>query len=218
MSPRFLVSLILTALALPLCGCESLSSPKLSVASASPTERTSEGSAMLFVIDARNDNDVALPLRTVEYSVDLNGQRVFSGTRSAEATLRRRGMQQFHLPAVVNLSEAGNAGLTEGTARYRLSGQVYYVTPGQLAEVLFDAGVRTPSESFAFEGDIDFNATPQAVPGSSPKPPPFNPPVAPPAPRPTPRPSPTATPPATPPAAAPTPAAPPAGSAPAPQQ
>lgn len=168
MIPRALRShlpaLLITAAALALGmgggGCESLSSPKLAVANAAPTERTDEGAAMVFAIDARNDNDVALPLRTVEYSVDLDGRRVFTGTRSAEATLRRRGSQQFVLPAVVNLTDPANAGIADGVRRYTLTGQVYYVTPGQLAEVLFDAGVRTPSESFNFEGEIDFNAPP----------------------------------------------------------
>lgn len=136
-------------------GCTSYQSPQLSVAGAVPTERTDDGAAMLFTLDARNDNDVALPLRTVEYSVELDGRPVFSGTRSGEATLRQQGTQQVRLPAVVALTP-GTAASFGGRQRYRLSGSMFYVTPGQLAEVLFDAGVRTPSVPFSFEGEIDF--------------------------------------------------------------
>jgi LEA14-like dessication related protein len=138
-------------------GCESYSSPVLSMAKAEPTERTQEGAAMLFTLDARNDNDDPLPLREVEYRVDLNGKEVFHGSRSAEATLRRLGIQQLRLPASVPLS-ADNSGVANGPVKYRLTGAMYYITPGRLAETLFDAGVRKPSVSFSFEGDIDLSA------------------------------------------------------------
>ncbi|HMN40621.1 MAG TPA: LEA type 2 family protein [Phycisphaerales bacterium] len=138
-------------------GCESYSAPVLSVAKAAPTERTQDGAAMLFTLDARNDNDDPLPLREVEYRVDLNGREVFHGSRSAEATLRRLGIQQLSLPAAVPITP-DTAGVVNGPVRYRLSGSMYYITPGRLAETLFDAGVRKPSVSFDFEGEIDLSA------------------------------------------------------------
>lgn len=156
-------------------GCDSYKAPALSVASAEATERTPDGAAMLFTLDARNDNDVPLPLRTVEYRVSLDGREVFAGTRSAEATLRRLGVQQVRLPAVVPLTPA-NQGLAAGPARYTLSGRMYYQTPGQFAEVLFDVGVRTPNVTFSFDGPIDLStgtfvpAAPPASPAPAPAP------------------------------------------------
>ncbi|HVU65001.1 MAG TPA: LEA type 2 family protein [Phycisphaerales bacterium] len=155
--PRVLCACLLLALfASVLGGCESYSAPVLSVTKAEPLERTTDGCSMLFTLDARNDNVDALPLRTVEYTVDLNGQEVFHGKRSAEATLRRLGIQQLHLPAAMPVTP-GNADLLGGPTHYRLTGSLYYVTPGRLAETLFDAGVHTPSVSFSFEGDIDLS-------------------------------------------------------------
>jgi hypothetical protein len=142
---------------LGIAGCDSYSAPALSVTKAEPIERTPDGCAMLFTLDARNDNDDSLPLRTVEYRVELNGQEVFRGERSAEATLRRLGIQQLLLPAAVPINP-DTARLVNGPAHYRLSGSMYYITPGRLAETLFDAGVHMPSVSFAFEGDIDLSA------------------------------------------------------------
>jgi hypothetical protein len=135
-------------------GCESYSAPVLSVAKAEPTERTQDGAAMLFTLDARNDNDEPLPLREVEYRVDLDGKEVFHGSRSAEATLRRVGIQQLRLPAAVPITQ-DTSSVVAGPVRYRLTGSLYYITPGRLAETLFDAGVHKPSVSFNFEGDID---------------------------------------------------------------
>lgn len=167
---RALSFLAIGTLGAMLGGCASVSEPRLSVAEARATERSEDGAAMVFVIDAKNENDDALPLRTVEYALDLDGRRVFEGTRSAEATLRRRGEQQFSLPAVVKLRDEASAGIGQGVSRYRLTGEVYYITPGQFAEVLFDTGVRRTSAVFAFEGEIDLSGgkfIPTAAPAAA---------------------------------------------------
>ena len=136
-----------------LTGCTSYRAPEFAVNAVRPTDRTDEGVAMEFVLDAKNENDVALPLREVDYTVELDGRTVFKGTRSAEATLRRLGTQQVTLPAVVNL--ATEHPRTTGRVPYRIFGSVTYVTPGQLAEVLFDTGVRVPSVGFSQSGEVD---------------------------------------------------------------
>jgi hypothetical protein len=144
--------LLVVAIVLP--ACTSYKAPAFSVADVRPGERTAEGVAMVFTLDAKNDNDVALPLRDVKYTVELDGKKVFTGTRSPEATLRRLGTQQVTLPAVVNLA-AGDPPRTTGRVPYRISGTVTYVTPGQIAEILFDTGVRVPKVGFASSGEVD---------------------------------------------------------------
>lgn len=159
-------ALLLSAL-LAQVGCSTFRDPQLAVAEARATERTPDGTAVLFTLDAKNDNDEPLPLREVEYRLELNGRQVFTGTRSAEATLRRRGTQQFTLPA--SISMAGES-VAPGPSRYVLSGVLYYITPGQFAETLFDAGVRKPSVSFRFDGEVDLSTAPftQTTEASSP--------------------------------------------------
>lgn len=153
-------------LALFMGGCESYSAPVLSMSRAEPTERTPDGCAMVFTLDARNENEDALPLRTVEYRLDLNGREVFVGTRSSESTLRRLGTQQLKLPAVVSLTPDTQS-LVAGQSHYRLTGSIYYVTPGRLAETLFDSGVHTPSVDFTFEGDIDLSRAAFTTPATT---------------------------------------------------
>lgn len=149
-----MLRLTLAAMLVFLSACAGPRQPSFRVAEVRAGERTDQGVAMTFVLDAENDNDVALPLRDVEYTVELDGQRAFSGTRSAEATLRRLGTQQVVLPAVVRTGDGG-AIRTSGRVPYRISGTVTYVTPGQIAEILFDSGVRVPSVGFSGTGEVD---------------------------------------------------------------
>lgn len=149
--------LVLVVAAIGLGGCAAYKAPRLTVAHAHPVERTEQGVAMEFILDARNDNDVSLPLRDVTYTVEVDGREVFRGTRSAESTLRRLGTQQVRLPAVINLSQFGHP---PSPAGYRIAGTLTYVTPGQIAEILFDTGVRVPSVGFSGEGQISLDGPP----------------------------------------------------------
>lgn len=167
-SPRA-TPLALLAIASLAGGCASYTAPAMKIADARVTDRSAEGLALAFTIEAENVNDEALPLHAATYSLEIDGQRVFSGVRSAEATLRRRGSQQFILPAGIPSSVL--ASINAGTARYRLSGNVEYVVPGAFAEVLFDTGVRRPEASFADEGSIDLAAAPSQPPAANPAPP-----------------------------------------------
>lgn len=152
--PHLLAALLLFTCACALPACSGVSAPRLEHAEATVTERTAEGVALTFTLDAYNDNDIALPLREIDYALELNGQTVFRGTRSAEATLRRRGVQQVRLPAVL----VPGPDAPSGPAEFRLTGTITYVTPGRLAEVLFDSGVRVPSVSFESRGQVDLGA------------------------------------------------------------
>jgi hypothetical protein len=124
--------------------------PELAVADVRVTEATGDGYVVSFFVDAVNPNEAALPLREVRYTVWLDDERVFSGVRSAEATLNRLGTQRIRLPAAV----AGAGPPERGS--WRIRGRLFYSTPGTLAEVLFDAGVIRPRVRFSDEGEGDF--------------------------------------------------------------
>jgi hypothetical protein len=150
-----------------LCGapaCTVYRAPELTVAAAELTERTADGTAMQFVLNAENPNTESLPLREVRYSVVVDGRRVFSGVRDAQATLRRLGTQQIRLPAAVPASTP----LPGGSAEYRVVGSLTYVTPGRFADVLFDAGLLRPNVGFQEQGSIDLSGP---APGSGEPPP-----------------------------------------------
>jgi Late embryogenesis abundant protein len=135
-------------------GCSMHAKPTLTVASAQVTDRTDAGMVIDFLINAQNANEFELPLREATYTVWLNDTRVFKGVRSPEASLRRFGVQEVRLPAAIPSS----INLPSGTVPYRIRGELSYVRPGALSEVLFDAGVITPSRSFSAKGTIDLDA------------------------------------------------------------
>lgn len=138
-----------------LAGCGIYSAPKLSVAEARLSQRTDDGFVIAFDLDATNDNAIELPLARVEYTVWLDDQRVFSGMRSPEASLRRLGTQRITLPAAIS----SDIPIEAGEAEYRLQGRLTYLIPGRLAEVLFDAGVLRPTVGFGDEGVIDLRSS-----------------------------------------------------------
>jgi hypothetical protein len=146
-----------------LAGCHA--SPQIDVARIDPPRQTADGYELPFELEATNRNPFELPLLTVSYELWLEGERVFEGRRSGEATLRREGTQSLSLPVAVALApgEAPPAGVTP----YRLRGTVRYHTPGALARSLFDARLSRPSTSFDVRGEIDFGAGETGQPGAA---------------------------------------------------
>lgn len=134
-------------------GCSSYDAPTLTVSSVVLADRSDEAVVLDVTLDAGNSNAVELPLETVEYTVLVDGRVVFEGTRSAEATLRREGTQQIVLPVAIRLSP--DVPLS-GEYPYRIRGKLTYVTPGEIAQLLFDAGVRRPKVAFSQRGTVDF--------------------------------------------------------------
>lgn len=147
MTLRTCIPLLLALAALPGCFHKS---PQLSVLGADVTDASDAGVVLTFELEAANYNTFELPLREVRYTVFLDGQRVFKGVRSPESTLRRRGTQLVRLPAAIPSSMT----IPTGDVDYRIDGRITYVTPGPLADVLFDAGVIEPTERFTKTGEI----------------------------------------------------------------
>lgn len=144
-------------------GCSSYSAPRLAVTNAQVAGVTDDGVVLEFTLDATNANEVEIPLREVEYSVTLDGREVFRGVRSPEATLRRYGTQRIILPAAI---PAGSwEALAGGVAAFRIDGTLGYTTPGEIAQVLFDTGVRRPSVGFSQVAQVNLEE-PQTPPGT----------------------------------------------------
>lgn len=129
-----------------LVGCSGARSPILNVVAVEQVDQTVDGSAVLITLDAENPGSEPLPLRELTYTVRI-GSATFEGTRSPEATLRAFGTQRLVIPAVFSPGAAPATG-----AGYTISGTLLYIAPGELAEALFDAGLRRPTVSFRGEG------------------------------------------------------------------
>jgi hypothetical protein len=150
--PRRATALLALAAAL-LTGCSGRTPPTVSVTGATLRDRSPEAAVVEFVIEARNPNDIELPMRQVVYTLSVDGRRVFEATRDAQATMPRNGVQTITIPAVVPLR--GERAVEPGLLPYRLSGRIYYSLPSQLADVLFDAKLSRPNVGISDRGEID---------------------------------------------------------------
>ncbi|MCA9278115.1 MAG: LEA type 2 family protein [Phycisphaeraceae bacterium] len=117
-------------------------------------EQSDHGMVVQVNITAANPNTEPLPLRDIEYHVDMNGQRVFAGKRSAETTLRRNDEHTISLPVVIKADQLTTLQAASSTVSFNVSGTMVYLVRGPIAEVLFDAGIRRPTKAFSGGGEI----------------------------------------------------------------
>jgi hypothetical protein len=134
-------------------GCSSYRDPAIVVSETRLIETTDEAAAVGFALDLRNPNDEPLKLLQFEYDLLVNGVSAYSGIRSAQATLAANGARRLEVPAVIRFDDV-DAAAPPATLHYRLRGTLQYVTPGEIAQVLFDTGVRKPRAGFTAEGDL----------------------------------------------------------------
>lgn len=153
-------ALVLLACVL-LAGCSGYRAPSINVAGAEVIETTEEAVAIRFALDLVNPNPEALELRQFDYALAVDGRKVYSGRRSAEATLRAGGTKRLFIPAVVRYDLMGwDARAHPAEVGYSLNGSLLYVTPGEIAEILLDTGVRKPRIRFSDTGRVGLAKAP----------------------------------------------------------
>ncbi len=145
---------VLACSTVTLVGCSSTAPPRLTVSDVSIDEETDLAMVLLFSVEGENPNTFPLPLEEVRYRLQLDGDRVFSGVRSAQITIPRSSTGAVELPVAFEFADLGGA--LNGPAPYRLTGTVRYRPDGTFPGVLFDSGVYRPSASFSVSGVLDF--------------------------------------------------------------
>ncbi|MEC9374476.1 MAG: LEA type 2 family protein [Planctomycetota bacterium] len=165
---RILTLVITLTASLPAFGCAFSDPPTFEVVRAEITEESEDGFVVTFTLRGDNSRDVALPLRRINYSVSLDGERVFEGRRDAEATLPRKGSQFIQLPAAVP-ADIRTADSLRGEIPFSINANLTYLAPGLLAEVLFDSKVVQPTVNFVERGVLRAGE-PDDVTPSSPSP------------------------------------------------
>ncbi len=137
-------------------GCAAYRDPTVSVAGATVTETADGLLGLNFSLVLENPNEQPLTLHEFNYTLAVDGTVAYRGRWAASATLPASGTRRLSIPAVVRYDQFGPAAAS-GTLkpRYDLSGHVLYLVPGDIAEILFDTGVRKPKASFAAKGVLD---------------------------------------------------------------
>lgn len=124
-------------------GCGLPKDPTISVAEVQTGERAGDLQAVMFVIEASNENSDPVPLTRASYTVQAGGRTVFTADRSPEVSVPGKGTQRFLLPAVVPVGVEGP---------YEISGGVTYLWPGRIFELLLDSDFKRPTVSFRGDG------------------------------------------------------------------
>jgi hypothetical protein len=136
-------------------------SPTIEVTGAELVEVSEEALAFAFTLDMQNPNREPLELIQFDYRLSVDGQSVYSGRRAAGASLSATGEQQVTIPAVVRHDQMGwDGGTVPSELKYALRGSVLYITPGEIAEILLDTGVRRPRAGFGASGVITVESAP----------------------------------------------------------
>jgi LEA14-like dessication related protein len=149
------LAMIQCAMTTSLVGCSSYRDPQIAMKGATLTERTAEAIAANVVFDLANPNDEALELVEVEYSVRVNGEKLTTLRRAAQATLAGKGVRQIQIPIVLPFEELNwTPENVPDRAEFAVRGTVQYVTPGEIAQILFDTGVRKPRVGFEAHGTL----------------------------------------------------------------
>ena len=147
-------SLILVLLLVAAGGC-STQPPRVEVQDALVVDRSVEAMQIDFSLELFNPNEEPIPLLNCEYTLFVEGREVFRGKRAALTTLDRNGTRRIMLPAVIPYADANWPGAEAPESfRYRLTGELQYIAPGELAEILFDTGVRRPKVGFSAAGRL----------------------------------------------------------------
>jgi hypothetical protein len=135
-------------------GCSSYKAPVVTVASARVTDRSDEATRLDVDLAVDNPNRDELLLEEFTYTVSVDGRTAYHGRRSADLTLGAGREQWTTLPAIVTAKHlAGGTG--ENPVRWSISGELLYVAPGEIAELLLDTGVRRPKVRFQHRGTVD---------------------------------------------------------------
>ncbi len=138
-------------------GCAGYKAPTVRVKEAARTRMSDEAVALAFVLELENPNPIGIELDEFTYTISIDGTKVYAGRRAAEATLGASKSRQLTIPAVVPFHLVGwTARTIPARAVYRIDGELRFVAPTQIAQILFDTGVFKPKVGFSDEGHVAF--------------------------------------------------------------
>jgi len=163
--PALLAALLIT---LGIAGCHS--APQVRPISARPVvvagaEGAPDAAGFLVDIDLENVGSEDIPLERFDYAFSVAGVGRFEGRWAAFLTLPPGSVKRVTIPASMPLSPeiADRVDLTADIA-WSIDGGLRYQAPGFIGRILFDAGIRRPSEPFSGSGTFRLRQPSQTDP------------------------------------------------------
>jgi hypothetical protein len=136
-------------------GCSTYRQPAIQVQDARVTEQSDEAIAIGFELLVENPIKEPLKLLDLDYRLWVDGREVHGGRRSAESTLGGSSKHTITIPAVAPFNELDwTSASLPSEVTCRIEGTVTYLTPGEIALILFESGVWRPSSGFSHKARI----------------------------------------------------------------
>jgi len=157
--PRVFLRSTLLSLCAFLGACSFGQAPRIEVVSATIDESSSDGASIDIGLKLSNANDEPIPLIEFDYTVSLDGMRVYDGRRAALATISKGSERTLTVPAVIIYENTAWRAGAGAQPRVSIAGTLKYRTPGTVADLLFDFGVRKPKVRFSGEQTLTSSAT-----------------------------------------------------------
>ena len=142
--------------ALVLGGCSS--APRVRPIMAQPTvvsgpQGAAQAAGYRVILEVTNPSSEDIPLERFNYVFEVKGVGRFEGRWAALQTLPGGDTITMIVPASMPLpADLAERVDLDGELLWRIDGGVRYQAPGLLGQILFDAGIRRPTESFSGSG------------------------------------------------------------------
>ena len=165
--PRLLLTLLSAALWVTGCG----SAPQVQALGARPVvvagaQGAPDAAGYQIELLIRNPSDDDMPLERFEYTFTVKDVGRFQGRWAAFRTLPPGDTVVMVVPASTLLPvDLGERVDLDGEIDWWIEGGVRYQAPGLIGQILFDAGVRRPTQSFSGSGtfQIERPASPEPI-------------------------------------------------------
>ncbi|MCH2161444.1 MAG: hypothetical protein MK085_06175 [Phycisphaerales bacterium] len=142
-------------------GCHAV--PRVSTQAAQAVDQTAEAVHIAVGLRLENLDEQEIPLDEYTYTFSVENLGSFSGRWAALRTIPPKSSVDVDLVAVIAL-DPQNIPMPPpgGRWNWQVTGGVRYQAPGILGRILFDVGVRRPSEGFAGSGTLELTNLGQA--------------------------------------------------------
>ncbi len=168
---RFLSCFAAVLIALAAAGCDS--APRIRPVSARPVVVAGvlgdpDAAGFLIDIDLENVGKKDIPLERFDYAFEVQGVGRFEGRWAAFLTLPPGTVKRVTIPASMPLpTRVDDRDDLSIDFSWSIEGGLRYQAPGLIGRILFDAGIRRPSESFSGSGTFRVDRPAQTDPSDS---------------------------------------------------
>ncbi len=146
---RGLLFSLLAAFLLGGCG----TAPTIEATGARPISRTEGAAEFRINLRLSNSGSEDIPLERVEYALTVDGVGRFQGRWAALATIPSGDTIDLEIPAAISIpADIAQRVDLDAPVAWRMEGGVRYQSSGLFGRVLFDIGIRRPTQRFAGSG------------------------------------------------------------------